>query len=463
MSFRLELSDCAEALPAQLVGDSVAIHGVSIDTRTLKPGDLYVAIVGERFDGHDFVDDALQAGAAAVMVQRRSDISLPQLEVSNTQSALGELGKYWAARFSIPIIAVTGSNGKTTVKEIIASILGQLGPVLSTKGNLNNELGVPLTLLDIRDEHLYAVIEMGANHAGEIARLVALAKPDVALVTNIGTAHLEGFGSVEGIAAAKSEIYAGLKPSGYGVINADDKFAPFMRTACEHCHRREFGLSLDADVSALPGDELVIASMGEKMSPRFQLVGEHNYMNALAAVAAVQCFDVDTSSIVSGLEAVTAVPGRLEKKAGAAGTTIIDDTYNANPESTRSAINVLKDYQGRRFLILGDMKELGDDARQLHRAIGEFARCQGIDGLWTVGELSREAHEAFHDAGSEHAVATGAHFNDQQALIDDLHGHLDNDVTILVKGSRSSRMETVVGALLDTSMQVHDRLARPQA
>ena len=458
MSFILTLDECVSPLQAMLCGTSVIVTGVSIDSRTLKPGELYVAIVGERFNGHKFVQAAQDAGAAAIMVHEEVQSDLPQLKVADTQAALGQLGKFWARRFDIPTIAITGSNGKTTVKEIISSILQQIGPILATKGNLNNELGVPLTLLSMRSEHVYAVVEMGASHAGEIARLVALAEPDVALVTNIGTAHLEGFGSVQSIADAKSEIFAGLKADGYGVINADDPYADRMRAACAHCHTREFGRSDTADVCGLPGKQLTIASMDRKLSPQFSLAGEHNLMNALAAVAAVQCLDVQADAILAGLEAVSAVPGRLEKKTGANGSLIIDDSYNANPDSVRSAIKVLASYPGKRHLVLGDMAELGPDAVGFHGSIGQFARRQGIDGVWTTGDLSAAVQatfkgDAIHDDASDGDVADinrsrGAHFNDTQALADALASELADDVTVLVKGSRSAGMEHVVKLLL---------------
>ena len=465
MSFELELDECVAPLHAQLTGDSVALSGVSIDTRTLKPGELYIAIAGERFNGHDFVEAATDAGAAAIMVHEDVECALPQLRVSDTQSALGLLSKFWVQRFTVPTIAITGSNGKTTVKEIIASILSQIGPVLFTQGNLNNELGVPLTLLNMRKEHLYAVIEMGANHAGEIARLVALAEPDVAVVTNIGTAHLEGFGSVQGIARAKSEIYAGLQADGYGVINADDEFADVMRAACAHCRVREFGRGDTADVIALPGAKLDIESLGTNISPRFRLMGEHNVMNALAAVAAVQCLDVEAQYVVAGLEAMSPVPGRLEKKSGSGGAVIIDDSYNANPDSVRSAIRVLSACSGKRFLVLGDMGELGPNTLSMHRLTGEFADTEGLDGLWTIGELSRQAHEAFHDQSAnenEQGGKSGGHFDSQATLINDLRCHLGSDVTVLVKGSRSSGMEAVVRVLTlpasaDDAMSAGDR------
>lgn len=451
MSFQLILSDCIAPLNAQLNGDNVTVSGVSIDSRSINEGELYIAIVGDRFDGHDFVTAAIEAGAAAVMVHRQIDTDVSALVVDDTQAALGQLGKYWAQRFSIPTIAVTGSNGKTTVKELITSILQQQGPVLSTRGNLNNELGVPLTLLGMRKEHNYAVVEMGANHAGEIARLAALVEPDVAVVTNIGTAHLEGFGSEQGIARAKSEIYAALRPSGYGVVNMDDAFKDFMLEACSHCVVRGFGKSEDADVRLMPDSDLVISSMGETLTLRFRLAGEHNAMNAVAAVAAVHCLDVQNDSVVKGLEAILPVPGRLEKKAGVKGAAVIDDSYNANPDSVKSAVDVLSTCSGKRYLVLGDMAELGSGSEAMHVQVGEYAQRNGIDALWTTGKLTPALQSAFNKAHNKDLQVAGGHFDSHDALASNLYEHLDDDVTVLVKGSRSARMELVVEALVDSS------------
>lgn len=454
MSFYLEIQECiaplqADLLPAvgEVSSSASSFTGVSIDTRTLQAGDLYIAIQGDRFNGHEFIDAAIEAGAAVVMTHEDVETSVPQLRVADTRVALGSLARYWARQFDTPLIAITGSNGKTTVKEIIATILRQLGPVLATRGNLNNEIGVPLTLLEMREEHDYAVIEMGANHAGEIARLVRIAEPDVAIITKIGQAHLEGFGSVGGIAAAKSEIFAGLKPDGYAIINADDAFADLMRDAASHCHVREFGLSKGADVQGVAGPGLTIKTMKQTLKPRFQLSGDHNGLNALAAVAAVQCLDVQPENILNGLENVRPVPGRLEKKPGLRGAELIDDSYNANPDSARQAVDVLARYAGTRFLVLGDMAELGVDAEILHAKLGAYARQCGIDGLWTTGPLSSAAQKAF--AGD--APLAGKHFTDQEALIADLAEELNASVTVLVKGSRSARMERVVKALMPTT------------
>ncbi len=467
MSFLLTLGECVKPLQAALLAGSdgaaitapedIEFTGVSIDTRTLLAGDLYVAIQGTRFNGHDFVDAAIEAGAAAVLVHEEIDTSVPQLRVTNTQIALGQLARYWAQPFEIPLIAVTGSNGKTTVKEIITAILRQVGPVLATRGNLNNEIGVPLTLLEMRDHHDYAVIEMGANHAGEIARLVSIAQPDVAVITKIGEAHLEGFGSVTGIAKAKSEIFAGLSELGYAVINADDEYADLMRKAASHCHTREFGLGAEADVQGVPGVGLKIKTMGQVIAPHYQLTGDHNALNALAAVAAVQCLDVQTDNIVRGLESVRPVPGRLEKKPGLNGANLIDDSYNANPDSARQAVDVLARYEGTRYLVLGDMGELGADAELLHAKLGAYARERGLDGLWTIGSLTSFAQNAFN----EDQAFEDRHFNDQEALIDAISEQLNANVTVLVKGSRSARMERVVKALMPPSRSSGSAVGKP--
>jgi len=492
VSFSLQLSDCLSALDANLSGDDVVVRGVSIDTRTLKPGDLFVAIKGHNHDGHDYIETAVKAGAKAVLVHSRIATSVPQMRVVDTTRALGCLARYWARRHQVPTIAVTGSNGKTTVKEIIASILRQLGPVLATRGNLNNDIGVPLTLLGLRPEHQYAVIEMGASQAGDIERLVTIAEPDVAVITNIGAAHIEGFGSIERIAEAKSEIYAGLSKDGWAVVNNDDVYADVLRDHASHCHVRSFGLTEDADVQGVPGNGLVIQTTGKRLKPRFPLAGDHNGINALAAVAAVQCLDVQPASIVRGLESVRPVAGRLEKKAGIHGASIIDDSYNANPVSAKAAIDVLAKQSGVRYLVLGDMAELGEDAANLHRELGLYAREAKLDGVWTVGKLASYTDMGFglcntprmaqpyaqavgdqvgHGAsvpslaGGEVPevrkgrtvtkgalrVSEGGHFKDQESLIQALRPWLAGDTTVLVKGSRSARMERVVKGLVPTT------------
>ncbi|PID63289.1 MAG: UDP-N-acetylmuramoyl-tripeptide--D-alanyl-D-alanine ligase [Gammaproteobacteria bacterium] len=460
MSMFFTLDEVVEILGAELVGGDAEIADISIDSRSLAAGDLYVAIEGERFDGHDFVDAAEAAGAAAVLVSRRVSTELPQLVVADTRVALGALARWWAKQFMVPTVAITGSNGKTTLKELVASILGQLGPVLATEGNLNNDIGVPLTLFRLRPEHRYAVIELGANHAGEIARLVSIVEPDVAIVNNVGRAHLEGFGSLDAVAEAKSEIFSGLGDDGFAVINADDAYADVMRKAASHATIREFGLDEQADVRGLPGPGLQIDMMGAILKPRFALAGDHNGMNALAAVAAALCLHVQPETIVAGLEAVKAVPGRLQYKIGVNHSLIIDDSYNANPPSVMAAIDVLAANDGERHLVLGDMAELGDDAEDIHGEVGRYARERGIDAIWTVGALAGEADCAFADTRAprlrqrdargafESDLSEGGHFADQPSLSAALRQVLDVDSVVMVKGSRSAHMERVVEALV---------------
>ena len=441
---RLMLSDCQSNLDGELLGDDVQLSGFSIDTRTLQPGDLYIAIDGEHFDGHAFCSDAENNGAIGLVVHTEVDTRLPQLKVKDTRVALGLLGKMWAEQFQVPTVAITGSNGKTTVKEMVAAIFEQLGPVLATEGNFNNDIGVPLTLLRLRAHHHYAVIEIGASAAGEVAKLSRLVQPDVAVVNNVGEAHLEGFGSIEAVASAKSEIFEGLSPDGWAVINADDRFAGVMHKAASHAHIREFGTHEDVAVRLMPEPQLKI-TVGEKLlSPRFGLLGLHNRMNAVAATAAAQCMDVQAVAIMSGLAQIRPVAGRLSKLPGINQSTIIDDTYNANPVSVRAAIDVLAECDGMRMLVLGDLGELGPDEISVHAQLGVYAMQAGIDHCFTVGLLSGHAANAFDGA---------MHFPDQEQLIDTLFGVINSDTTVLIKGSRSAQMEQVVEPLIDNNPQ----------
>lgn len=438
---QLQISDAANAIGAELRGSNVALSGFGIDTRTLNIGDLYIAIRGSRFDGHDFVDAAEAAGACALLVDRRVHSSLPQLIVDDTRVALTELARFWASHHRVPTIAITGSNGKTTIKEMVTSILSEIGPVLSTAGNLNNDIGVPLTLLRLRSEHRYAVIEMGANHTGEIAELTALAQPDVALISNIGPAHVEGFGSIDAISEAKAEIFRGVRAGGFAVFNASGKYANLFRKRAGQAEIRTFGLSDDCSVWVTDSSPVTL-HVGSMCGPlKLQLLGKHNVSNAMAAAAATCCLGVSFEKIIRGLEKLEAVPGRLQLKHGPSGINVIDDTYNANPDSTRAAINVLQEQPSPRYLVLGDMAELGDAEVQLHVDMGVEARAAGIEHLITVGSLSRNAATAHQD---------GKHFDDHADCVEYLKQELLelDSATVLVKGSRSSRMEAVVDGLL---------------
>ncbi|WP_455221720.1 UDP-N-acetylmuramoyl-tripeptide--D-alanyl-D-alanine ligase [Kaarinaea lacus] len=442
----ISLIDAANALQAKLVGADTTFVGVSTDSRAVQPGELFVALSGPNFDAHDFAEAAHEAGAVALLVDHKLDCVLPQLVVQDTLRALGQLAAYWRSQLTLPIIAVTGSNGKTTVKEILHSIFSQLGETLATKGNLNNHIGVPLTLLSINRQHKAAIIEMGANHPNEISYLTDMARPDVALINNAAAAHLEGFGSLEGVAKAKGEIYQGLGKEGTAIINADDQYAPLWRQLTTQNRRLTFGLEQPSDISCqwqgdISGNRMEVSTPKGDFSCVIKLLGRHNVMNALAATAAAVAANVELQVIADGIEAINAVPGRLQLKAGINGSRIIDDTYNANPNSLRAGLDVLASCEGKRFLVLGDMGELGDNSLELHEQAGKDAARLKIDRVYTLGGFSQEAAQAF----GKH----GQHFEDVEKLVGSIVSQLSSDVTVLVKGSRMMRMERVVAALLE--------------
>ena len=441
--FQMRLHEAADALGAHWAGEDVMLQGVGTDTRTLQTGQLFVALHGPNFDGHDYLAEAKAKGAAACMVEKPV-ANCSALIVGDTRLALGQLARVWRHHFAMPLVAVTGSNGKTTVKEMLASIFARLGEVLATRGNLNNDIGVPLTLLGLDSRHTSAVVELGANHAGEIAYLTALAEPNVAVITNAASAHLEGFGTLNGVANAKGEIFQGLKEDGTAIINADDEFASLWRGLAKDKKVLSFGLQNPADIAAQwqvgdRGSQIHVSTPEGKVKLELALLGEHNVMNALAAIAAAQAAGVKLTAIKAGLEAMQPVAGRLQLKAGIHGSRIIDDTYNANPASLAAAIEVLAGFTGKHILVLGDMGELGDEARELHAQAGRFARAHGVDRLYTVGPMAAAAAESF---GKE-AQQCDSH----EAASNVLQQELTDDVTVLVKGSRLSRMERVVQRL----------------
>jgi UDP-N-acetylmuramoyl-tripeptide--D-alanyl-D-alanine ligase len=443
----MTLAAAASAVSAVLHGADRPFSGVSTDTRTLAAGELFVALKGDRFDAHDHLAEAAAQGAAGALVARRQPVDIAQLEVADTRLALGRLAAVWRARFAVPCVAVTGSNGKTTTKELLAAILRRQGAVLVTEGNLNNDIGVPQTLFRLGAGHRCAVIEMGANHAGEIAYLCTLARPDVALVTMAGPAHLEGFGSLGGVARAKGEIFQGLAGRGTAVVNADDAHAPLWRGLAAAARILDFGFASGAAVRA---EDLVQRPLGEGST--FTLVtpegrapialpldGRHNVMNALAAAAAAVALGVPLAEIAAGLASCAGVKGRLQLKTGVNGLVVVDDTYNANPASLEAALAVLALRPGRRWLLLGDMGELGPDGAELHREAGRIAKRLGIERLLTLGELSTLADETFG--------AGAAHFASCEEAIAAIRESAAPDVTLLVKGSRFMRLERVVAAL----------------
>ena len=446
----IDLASAAKAINARLIGANIVFDRVTTDSRDLRPGDLFVGIRGERYDGHSFADQALAAGASAVMLEAGAKVLTPGariLQVDDTRLALGRLAAYWRTRFTVPLIAVTGSNGKTTVKEMLASILRQVAGesgVLATTGNLNNDVGMPLTLLRLDAGHRYAVVEMGMNHLGEISYLTSLAKPTVALINNAGTAHIGELGSVDAIARAKGEIFEGLDESGTAILNADDAFADYWRGLVRGRRVVDFGLDRKAAVSARY-ELAVFASLVTFRTPEEQFVatlglpGMHNIRNALAAVACAYALDIPSAAIAAGLAAYAGVKGRLQRKRHASGALVIDDTYNANPDSMRAAIAVLAASPGRTIFVMGDMGELGPGAEAMHASIGEFAKRSGVQAMFALGEMSAAAVRSFGDGAR--------HFSSIDELVGALSAGLEHGSTVLVKGSRFMRMERVVEAL----------------
>ena len=446
----LDLETAARAINATRSGPNARFERVTTDSRDIRRGDLFIGIRGDRFDGQAFADQALQAGAAAVMVSDASAVSAtdaPVLLVPDARIALGQLAAFWRSRFTIPLVAITGSNGKTTVKELLASILrkqaGDAG-VLATAGNLNNDIGMPLTLLSIGAGHRYAVIEMGMNHLGEIAYLSRLAKPGVALINNAGSAHIGELGSLEAIARAKGEIFEGLDKSGCAIINSDDARADFWRDLARGRRIVDFGLDRKAAVSARyelteTGSLLTIQTPEGAFVATLNVPGLHNVKNALAAATAAYALAVPAATVAAGLAAYRGVKGRLQLKKLPSGATVIDDTYNANPESMRAAVSVLAARKGRRLFVMGDMGELGDDAEAMHASIGEFAKRAGVDELFALGAMSAVAARSFGERGR--------HFASVEEVAQAVAGAATADATVLVKGSRFMRMERVVEAL----------------
>jgi len=460
------LAAAASATKGILHGEDRDFGAVSTDTRTISAGDLFVALRGPNHDGHQFLDAAARAGAAGAMVSQPTlsptrEASIPTIVVDDTLAGLATLAHAWRSQFRIPVVGVGGSNGKTTVKEMIASILSREGPCLSTRGNLNNHIGVPLTLLRLARSHRTAVIEMGANHVGEVAALCAIARPAVGLITNAGAEHLEGFGSLEGVARGEGEMVATLPADGTAVINADDQFSSLWQSTASARRVLTFGMRAEADFRATdlshaigPGGfslrfQLQMAPQGGQggrtVSVGLNLAGRHNVLNALAAAAAAHAAGASIDSIVHGLAAVRPVAGRLQLKQSRHGAWLVDDSYNANPGSMQAAFEVLRDLEGERWVVMGDMAELGEYGSQSHEEAGEQARSCGITRLFAIGELSALAVKSF-GPGAEW-------FENVDALITRLDAELRAAttpltlLTLLIKGSRMNRLERVVEAL----------------
>ena len=443
------LRDLATLCGGRFTGEDRPWTTVNNDTRTLQPGQVYLALRGERFDGHQFLQAAAAAGAVAAIVDSAvEDAPLPLVVVDDTQVALTRAAAGWRARFTGPVVGVAGSNGKTTVKEMTAAILARRGECLATRGNLNNHIGVPLTLLRLTGNEGSAVIEIGANHPGEVAALVEIVRPTVGLITNAGAEHLEGFGDLDGVARAEGEMVEGLAPEGVAVINADDTYAGLWR-GMTRAQVRTFGVDHEADFQAVQVQESLTADgfrtaftlrtpQGE-CPVMLNVGGRHNVRNALGAAAAAMAAGATLEQVATGLAAMQPVGGRLRPVRTRQGAQLLDDSYNANPSSMQAGIDVLASLPGEHWFVMGDMGELGEHARDSHVHIGRYARSHGVSRLFATGPLSTLAVEAFGSGATW--------FPDTEALARAVDAELNPAVTLLVKGSRSNRLERVVAHL----------------
>jgi UDP-N-acetylmuramoyl-tripeptide--D-alanyl-D-alanine ligase len=435
---QMRLKHAASLLECAPAETDLDFTGVTTDSRQIIPGMLFAALPGQNFDGHDYVRQAKELGAIALLVNRDVDSDLPTLLVEDVLTALGTLARAWRLQCPAKVVGITGSNGKTTVKEMIASILGQSGSVLATAGNYNNELGLPLTMFQLDHSHDYAVLEMGSSKPGDIAYLGDIAKPEIGVITNVGPAHLLGFIDVEDVARAKGELYASLPKDGTAVINLDEPWVELWQSANHAENISYFGAEGEINARNINDEWLVHTPAGEFVL-QMPLPGLHNVSNALAATAVCLALDVSLGDISRGLETVKAVPGRLNLVQASAGWTVIDDTYNANPASLYAALQVLAAQDGEPWLVLGDMKELGNNSRKIHAELGDAARSLGVKRLFALGEASTATVDAF--GGS------ALHFENKESLIKALRGQLKPGVACLVKGSRSMGMEHVVHAI----------------
>lgn len=441
------LADVASVIGAKLPDTDRSVMNITTDSRALKPGDLFVALVGERFDAHDFLAQAREAGAIGAVVSRWVDDPLPQLQVKDTRLALGLLGQARRQAWGGPLVAITGNSGKTTVKEILATLLRRQGSTLATHGNLNNDIGAPLTLLALAPEHRQAVVELGANHLGEIAWTSTLAQPQVAVITNVTGAHIGEFGGMGRIAQAKAEILSGLALDGIAVLNHDDAFYPLWRRLAGDRQILDFGLTEQARINAIDlvcdaGGRYAFTLVHDGRSlgrVKLALLGRHNVSNALAASAAALALGLSSDDVLAGLGEIQAVTGRLTPLEGRRGCRLLDDTYNANPGAVRAALETLAGMPGPRWCFLGAMGELGEASAELHAEIGYYARELEIDFLGTLGPQAEPAAQAFGEQG--------CHFRNWEALSRYAQAHLPSGASVLVKGSRSASMERLIAEL----------------
>ncbi len=438
-----------------------SITTISTDSRTIEPGQAFLALKGPNFDGHRFIEDVKQKGATCVIVDHLVDVDIPQLVVKDTLRALGRLGAEVKRTVNPKTLAITGSVGKTSVKEMCAAILAQKGEVLATGGNFNNEIGVPLTLLRLEPKHEYAVIELGANHIGEIAYTTSLTQPNVAILNNVAEAHLEGFGSLDGVVTAKGEIFQGLKQSGVAVVNADSPYKQIWLDELEQKFSNQSGSTVQFSLQQGPqqtpvfyADNIELNALGcaefdlkfEQQIVKIELVvpGKHNVANALAAATACYNLGASFEDIQNGLKTMQKVKGRVNLNQVSERLSVIDDTYNANVRSVKAAIDLVTGFEGKSMLVLGDMGELGHEARRLHQEVGEYGLEQGLDYLISFGVLSQSASKVFEN--------NGEHFSTKQSLIESVNKLIQQNsekMTILVKGSRSAKMELVVQQLIE--------------
>ncbi|HIC45148.1 MAG TPA: UDP-N-acetylmuramoyl-tripeptide--D-alanyl-D-alanine ligase [Methylophaga aminisulfidivorans] len=446
MGLQLPLKQIAEIVSADMPIVDVTVTGAVIDSRKVTPGDLFIAFKGEHVDGHEYVAKARESGAVAALVSEYQDDELPQIKVDDVRVAFGQIARAWLAECKAKVVAITGSNGKTSLKEMVKAILAEVGTVSATQGNLNNDLGVPLTVCRIDKNDDYAVIEMGTNHPGEIAYLMSIVSPDVSVINNIAAAHLEGLGSEEGIAREKGSIYEGLKQNGVAVVNADMPYDSIWQPLIADRKTIRFALQNNADIYAEyiqpepASSHFLVHIDGVNHHMTLPLPGLHNVSNALAAIAVSVALDIPVDAVVRGLNKIQAVPHRLQMRKGLSDSRLIDDTYNANPGSYLRALETLAGFQEPRWLVLGDFGELGEEADAIHQTMGLQAKSAGVTTLFTVGEKSQLAAAAFGD--------NAIHFEDVQTLQQLLQNTLTADVTCLIKGSRFMQLDKLADALV---------------